>query len=241
MSVVCDDTVYALMFRHTMVRSKPFIIGCNKRHCEQDGWGQWPFRIYGRIIGGTRVWRLWAVSLTAELLRNMKWLPSTGQCDSSVWRSRPQGCTQIDCEQIHSSINQQLIAGCFGHEGLRQLCTNLKNMVWDLSHCALTNQWDLSFLYAADECLRSRNVLQSVVDWYRHVIAHNQYAYIEEHSNESQQRCPQGCLDTHIWQRMCLLHLWCNGYEGDAVLVDWEELGVLGHLPHAIQSNAFSA
>ena len=28
-------------------------------------------------------------------------------------------CRQIACEQIHSRINQQLIAGHFGHEGLR--------------------------------------------------------------------------------------------------------------------------
>ena len=27
-------------------------------------------------------------------------------------------CRQIDCEQIRSRINQQLIAGRFGHEGL---------------------------------------------------------------------------------------------------------------------------
>ena len=34
---------------------------------------------------------------------------------------------RIDCEQIHSRINQQLIAGRFGHEGLRQLRTKLKD------------------------------------------------------------------------------------------------------------------
>ena len=39
-------------------------------------------------------------------------------------------CRRIDCEQSHSSINQQMIAGCFGHEGLcqlhtKQLCTQL--------------------------------------------------------------------------------------------------------------------
>ena len=33
-------------------------------------------------------------------------------------------CRRIDCEQIRSRINQQLIAGRFGHEGLRQLRTN---------------------------------------------------------------------------------------------------------------------
>ena len=32
-------------------------------------------------------------------------------------------CRPIDCEQIHSRINQQLIAGRFGHKGLRQLHT----------------------------------------------------------------------------------------------------------------------
>ena len=32
-------------------------------------------------------------------------------------------CRQIHCEQIRSRINQQLIAGRFGHERLRQLCT----------------------------------------------------------------------------------------------------------------------
>ena len=34
-------------------------------------------------------------------------------------------CRQIDCEQIRIRINQQLIAGRFGHEGLRQLRTKL--------------------------------------------------------------------------------------------------------------------
>ena len=32
---------------------------------------------------------------------------------------------QIDCEQLHGSINQQLIVGRFCHKGLRQLCTKL--------------------------------------------------------------------------------------------------------------------
>ena len=36
-------------------------------------------------------------------------------------------CRRIDCEQIRSRINQQLIAGRFGHEGLRQLLTKLKD------------------------------------------------------------------------------------------------------------------
>ena len=48
---------------------------------------------------------------------------------------------------VAESINQQLIAGRFGHVGLRQLRTNL-----------------YADLYAADEGLRGRNVLQSVVD-----------------------------------------------------------------------------
>ena len=52
-----------------------------------------------------------------------------------------EDCRLIDCEQLHSSINCQLIAGCFGHVGLRQLV-----------------------LYAADEGLRGQNVLQSVVN-----------------------------------------------------------------------------
>ena len=34
-------------------------------------------------------------------------------------------CRRIDCEQIRSRINQQLIAGRFGHEGLRQLHTKV--------------------------------------------------------------------------------------------------------------------
>ena len=39
-------------------------------------------------------------------------------------------------------------------------------------------------LYAADKGLRGRNVLQSVDNRYCYVIAHNQFAYIEERSNE---------------------------------------------------------
>ena len=53
-------------------------------------------------------------------------------------------CTQIDCEQIRSRINQQQIAEHFGNEGLHHLCTKP--------------------LYAGDEGLRGRNILQLVVD-----------------------------------------------------------------------------
>ena len=60
-------------------------------------------------------------------------------------------CRQIDCEQLCSSINQQLMAGCFSHKGLHQLRTKQS---------------------------RGQNVLQSVVDWYCYVIAHNQFAYM---------------------------------------------------------------
>ena len=38
-------------------------------------------------------------------------------------------CRRIDCEQLRSRINQQLIAGSFGHEGLRQLRTKLVPIV----------------------------------------------------------------------------------------------------------------
>ena len=36
-------------------------------------------------------------------------------------------CRRIDCEQMLSRINQHLIAGRFGHEGLRQLRTKVKD------------------------------------------------------------------------------------------------------------------
>ena len=62
-----------------------------------------------------------------------------------------------DLEQLWSSINKQLIAGCFGHKRLRQLRT---------------------------KHLETWNILQSVVDWYCYVTAHNQFAYIEECSND---------------------------------------------------------
>ena len=39
-------------------------------------------------------------------------------------------CRRIDCEQIRSRINQQLIAGCFSHKGLRQLHTNWRRPSW---------------------------------------------------------------------------------------------------------------
>ena len=39
-------------------------------------------------------------------------------------------------------------------------------------------------LYSADEGSCGWNVLQSVVDWFCYVFAHNQFAYIEERSNE---------------------------------------------------------
>ena len=58
-------------------------------------------------------------------------------------------CRQIDCEQIRSRINQQLIAGHSGHKGFH-----------------------------------GRNVLQLVVDWFCYIFARNQFAYIEDRSNE---------------------------------------------------------
>ena len=47
-------------------------------------------------------------------------------------------CRQIDCEQIRSRINQQLIAGHFGHEGLCgwNVLPTLKNIAMSLIiHC----------------------------------------------------------------------------------------------------------
>ena len=70
-------------------------------------------------------------------------------------------CRQIDCEQLRSSINQQLIAGHYSHEGLHQLRTKLNST---------------QHLYAADEGIHGWNVLQSVVDWCCYAIAHNQFA-----------------------------------------------------------------
>ena len=68
-------------------------------------------------------------------------------------------CRQIDCEQIRSRINQQLVAGYFSHEGL---------------HCVL---------YTADKGINACSILQPVVDRFRYIFAHNQFAYIEERSN----------------------------------------------------------
>ena len=53
-------------------------------------------------------------------------------------------CRRIDREQICSTINQQLIAGRFGHAAAYKTVCKV--------------------LYAADEGLRGRNVLQLVVD-----------------------------------------------------------------------------
>ena len=53
----------------------------------------------------------------------------------------------------------------FDHIGLHQLLQN-------------------SSLYPADEWLCGHKVLQAVVNWYWCVIAHNQFAYNEERSNE---------------------------------------------------------
>ena len=42
----------------------------------------------------------------------------------------------------------------------------------------------LSALYTADKGLCGRNVPQLVVDQFSDIFAHNQFAYIEERSNE---------------------------------------------------------
>ena len=43
-------------------------------------------------------------------------------------------CRRIDSEQLHSSINQQLIAERFGHQGLLQFCMQLtKTFVAEMS------------------------------------------------------------------------------------------------------------
>ena len=46
---------------------------------------------------------------------------------------------RIACEQLRSSINQQLIKGRFGHEGLRQLCTNF--YIDECSNVPLQHDW----------------------------------------------------------------------------------------------------
>ena len=86
-------------------------------------------------------------------------------------------CRWIDCEQICSRINQQLIVGCFGHEGAayKTFCTQLTK-TFGSKYPALDLTLDV--LYAADKGLRGRNILQLVVDWFCYVFAHNQFAYI---------------------------------------------------------------
>ena len=69
----------------------------------------------------------------------------------------------------------------------------------------IQNIFQFSLLYAADKGLCGQNVLQSVVDWYCYVIPHNQFAYIEERSNEPLQHyaCATQCMQ--------------NGSTGEAV------------------------
>ena len=47
----------------------------------------------------------------------------------------------------------------------------------DFSYISRSHTVYLSGLYAADEGLHGWNVLQLVVDWFRYVFAHNQFAY----------------------------------------------------------------
>ena len=54
-------------------------------------------------------------------------------------------CRRIDCEQFCSRINQQLIAGRFGHEGLRQLRTKPKEVD---THCVLVHTSTHSVTYS---------------------------------------------------------------------------------------------
>ena len=44
--------------------------------------------------------------------------------------------------------------------------------------------WVRDYIPTAEEDLCGQNILQSVVNWYCYVIAHNQFTYIEECSNE---------------------------------------------------------
>ena len=86
-------------------------------------------------------------------------------------------CRRIDCEQIRSRINQQLIAGRFGHECLHQLRTKLVCAQLTKAFIAETIDYpNYCWLRSLDNLCR--NVLQSVVDWFCYVLAHNQFAYI---------------------------------------------------------------
>ena len=68
-------------------------------------------------------------------------------------------CRQIDCEQLHGGINQQLIAGRFGYEGIHQLHIKLKDLTGLLVHSERGLTPYFSGLYTAGQ-----NILQSVVD-----------------------------------------------------------------------------
>ena len=72
-------------------------------------------------------------------------------------------CRRIDCEQIRSRINQQLIARCFSRKGLHQLytklfCTQLRKAIMAETIDDLNYDW----LHSLDNLCR--NILQSVVD-----------------------------------------------------------------------------
>ena len=49
--------------------------------------------------------------------------------------------SRIDCEHIRSRINQQLVAGRFGHEGLRQQSTKLKDTQCEIYFIAKVYAW----------------------------------------------------------------------------------------------------
>ena len=113
-------------------------------------------------------------------------------------------CRRIDCEQIRSRINPQLIAGRFSHEGLRQLRTKL--FCAQLTKAFMVETIDyLNYVWLC--CLDNlcRNVLQSVVDWFCYIFAHNQLTYmhvilncLELSNNSAWYVCVHACtLNVH--------------------------------------------
>ena len=84
---------------------------------------------------------------------------------------------------IRSSYNQQLLAGRFGHEALSQLCTAAYKTV----------------LHTDDEGFVARTFCnQLLIDTAKYTIAHNQFACIEECSNEPLQHATSALSPTSV-------------------------------------------
>ena len=114
--------------------------------------------------------------------------PSTGLtslCSAKTWRgssAKRQGPALPTTTMEWKGETAGVAVSSVNYNACQWNCStklHCKTIVWLYCiHCTTLQYYNN--LYAADEGLRGRNVLQSVVNWYYCVIAHKQFSYAHQ-------------------------------------------------------------